>query len=451
MNISLPHKVQYIIDILYNEGYEAFAVGGCIRDSLLGKSPQDWDITTSAFPDAVEKLFDKTIPTGIKHGTVTVIIEGEAFEVTTYRTDGTYINNRRPETVSFVSSLKEDLARRDFTINALAYNTREGLKDYYSGIDDLNKRVIETVGNADIRFQEDALRLLRAVRFSCQLDFSLDPKTLLSIKNNSSLIKNISKERIREELNKILLSPKPSKGFLLLESTGLLKHILPEVQEMVGMNQHNPHHDKDIFLHTLAVIDNSPRDITLRLSALLHDIGKPRTFSIDKKGIGHFYGHDELGVSMTDAILKRLTYDNKTINLVKKLVKHHMLVFKESRSPVLKRTMADLGKNNMKLLFSLQRADIKSSAPPFNLSAVDSLEEKTKKIIKDKDPIYIKDLNITGEDLVRELNIEPGKIVGEILNHLLDVVLERPFLNEASELLKLSKLYYVHIQNKGRK
>ena len=441
MNISLPKNVAYIIDTLYNKGFEAYAVGGCIRDSILGRVPNDWDITTSAPPHAIESAFEKTIPTGIKHGTITVLIDKEAFEVTTYRIDGEYLNNRCPEQVTFVSSLKEDLDRRDFTVNALAYNHKNGLKDYHNGLKDIKEGIVRSVGRPDLRFKEDALRLIRAVRFSCQLDFSLSEETFNSIKKNSSLIKNISRERIREELNKILLSEKPSQGFLLLESTGLLKHILPEVQAMVGLDQRNPHHDKDVFIHTLSVIDNTPKDLTLRLAAMLHDIAKPETFSIDKKGKGHFYGHEKVGVEISERILRRLTYDNQTIAMVKKLVSHHMMVFSSPKDSTWKKVMGDIGTENMPLLFSLQRADILASAPPHDLDKVEKLKKRTDIIIKEGNPLYIKDLKVTGEDIMNTFHLKPGKHIGDILNHLLEKVLENPELNNKNKLLDIAKDY----------
>ncbi|WP_426350932.1 CCA tRNA nucleotidyltransferase [Alloiococcus sp. CFN-8] len=441
MIISLPKNVAYIIDTLYDKGFEAYAVGGCIRDSILGKKPNDWDITTSAPPEIIEKTFEKTIPTGIKHGTVTVLIDKEPFEVTTYRIDGEYLNNRRPEEVTFVSSLKEDLARRDFTINALAYNHKDGLKDYHNGLSDIKEGIIRTVGNPDVRFTEDALRLLRAVRFSCQLGFSLSEETYDSIKKNSSLIKNISRERIREELNKILLSDKPSKGFLLLESTGLLKYILPEAQAMVGLDQRNPHHDKDVFIHTLSVIDNAPKNLTLRLAALLHDIAKPETFTIDKKGKGHFYGHEKAGVEVSERLLRRLTYDNETIAMVKKLVSHHMMVFSSPKDSTWKKVIGDIGRENMPLLFSLQKADILASAPPHDLDKVEKLKKRTEAIIKNGNPLYIKDLEVTGEDIMNTFLLKPGRHIGDILNYLLERVLEKPELNNKNKLLNIAKGY----------
>ena len=232
--MKIPSGVNTIIKTLYENGFEGFLVGGCVRDSILNRNPNDYDVTTNALPDDIIRIFEKTIPTGIKHGTVTVLLNKEPFEVTTYRIDGEYLNNRSPEEVTFVTNIKEDLARRDFTINAMAYNDEKGLVDFFNGRDDLKNKIIRCVGDADKRFNEDALRMLRAIRFCTQLDFEIEEKTLAAITNNSHLIKNISVERVADELNKCLLCNKPSKAFLLLEKTGLLKYILPDLQETVG-------------------------------------------------------------------------------------------------------------------------------------------------------------------------------------------------------------------------
>lgn len=439
MTINLPHKVDFIINKLYENGFEAFAVGGCVRDSILNKTPGDWDMTTSALPENIISIFDKTIPTGMKHGTITIIIDKESFEVTTYRIDGDYKDNRRPDQVEFVTSIEEDLSRRDFTINAMAYNHKEGLIDFFNGKEDLQNRIIKCVGDANTRFKEDALRMLRAIRFSAQLEFSIEEETFKAIANNSHLIKAISQERIREELTKILLSEKPSHAFINLEKSGILKHILPEIQKMAGFDQKNPHHDKDIFMHTLSVVDNTPKDKNLRLAALFHDIAKPVTFSVDNKCIGHFYGHDKIGTEITEKVLKRLTFDNKTIDIVTRLVKDHMVMFNKPKDITIKKLINRVGKENMPLLFALQRADIKSSAPPFNFTPIEYVEQKVNTILEHKEPISLKDLNITGEDLIRELNLKPGKIIGEILNKLLEKVLKDPSLNDYDKLIILAK------------
>jgi len=307
MKIQMPQEVHRILDILSFYGYDGYIVGGCVRDSILNKTPNDWDICTNCTPEKMLEVFScfKVIPTGLKHGTLTVVINGQNYEVTTYRIDGEYINGRHPEQVEFTNNLKEDLKRRDFTINAMAYNTKEGLIDYYGGITDIFNKKIRCVGNPFERFSEDYLRMLRAIRFSAQLGYSLDAETLKEIKKLSKNIIDISEERIREELNKILMADIPSRGLKLLSSTDLLKYIIPELEMCVGFQQHNPNHDKDVFNHILSVVDNTEKDLILRLAALFHDIGKPETFSLDEDGVGHFYKHHLKSSDIADEVMKR--------------------------------------------------------------------------------------------------------------------------------------------------
>ena len=271
----IPNDVKTIMNTLMNNGYEAYIVGGSVRDAVIGKAfPKDYDITTNALPEEIIKIFYKTIPTGIKHGTITVMVNGDGYEVTTYRIDGEYLDNRRPSMVTFVSKLEDDLARRDFTINALAYNEEDGLIDYFGGIRDLDNKIIRAVGEPNKRFKEDALRMLRAIRFAASLDFDIEEKTMLAIKNNYNLISNVSNERIRDELCKMLVSNNTTKALKLLEETKLLQVILPELQLAVGFDQKNPHHDKDIFSHVLVVVEKCPPVINIRMAGLLHDIDR---------------------------------------------------------------------------------------------------------------------------------------------------------------------------------
>lgn len=442
MVIIYPKDVQYVIDTLTKNNYEAFLVGGCVRDILLDTKPKDYDITTNALPEQVMSLFSKTIPTGLKHGTVTVLINDTPYEVTTYRIDGDYKDNRRPEDVQFVSSLKDDLSRRDFTINALAYNNKDGLQDFFNGTEDLSSRLIKAVGDAAKRFNEDALRMLRAIRFSCQLNFNIELKTLKAIEKNSSLILNISSERIRDELCKILTSPNPAKGFRLLNSTGILKYILPELQKAVGFDQKTPYHDKDIFEHTLSVVEKVPNNLTLRLAALFHDIAKPQCFFIGEDGIGHFYEHQKVGKDLSKNILKGLSFDNDTIDKVSTLVREHMSILFKPKSAAIKRLINRVGKDLIFDLYDLQRADILSSAPPFiALEALESTKEKTKGILEADEPLDKSSLNINGNILMKSLNIKPGKIIGEIIDYLMNKVIDEPNLNNEANLLVLARDY----------
>ena len=442
MKINIPDPVNLIIETFYNNGYEAYMVGGCIRDSLLSKNPKDYDIATSAPPSITESLFEKTIPTGIKHGTITVLINNEPFEVTTYRTEGTYKDNRHPEEVSFVTNIKDDLSRRDFTINAFAYNEKERLKDYFNGIEDLKNKIIRTVGDSNTRFNEDALRMLRAIRFSSQLGFSIEEKTLNAIIKNKYLIKNISLERIRDELSKILLSDNPKKGFLLLKECGILDIIIPELTPSIDFNQRNKYHHEDVFNHSLSVLENTPKDLTLRLAALFHDIGKPECFFLDEKGNGRFFGHNNVSSDITKKILKRLRFDNKTIKNVSLLIKEHMNVLDNPSDAAIKRLINRVSLENINLLFSLQEADIKSLKDSIDpLNKLNIMKDKANKIINSKEPLSVKDLSIDGSDLINNLSIKPGKIIGDTLNHLFKLVLENPKLNNKEYLLIEAKEY----------
>ena len=312
MVIELPEKVKYVIDTLMDAGYEAYAVGGCIRDSILGRKPEDWDITTSANPMQVKNLFRRTIDTGIQHGTVTVMLEKEGFEVTTYRIDGEYEDGRHPKKVVFTSNLIEDLKRRDFTINAMAYNEKDGLVDAFCGIEDLEKKVIRCVGNPEERFGEDALRMMRAVRFAAQLGFSIEKNTKRAIVELAGNLSKVSAERIQVELVKLLVSNHPEE-FMTAYETGLTKVFLPEFDAMIKTPQNNKHHCYNVGEHTIEAVKNSPQDKILRLTMLLHDVAKPVCKSVDEQGIYHFYGHPAKGAEMAKDILRRLKFDNDTI------------------------------------------------------------------------------------------------------------------------------------------
>ena len=362
MKISMPKGASFIINTLCEHGYEAYAVGGCVRDSILGLTPSDWDITTSASPQQVKQLFHKTIDTGIKHGTVTVMINQTGYEVTTYRIDGLYEDHRRPTEVTFTKNLKEDLMRRDFTINAMAYNDEDGLIDLFGGIDDLKKGIIRCVGTADDRFEEDALRMLRAVRFAGQLNFKIDQGTrnAMIIKHNN--LKDVSAERIQMELLKLLISSHPE---YILEAyhTGLTSVFLPEFDLMMKTPQNNPHHLYSVGDHTVHAICEISQNPILRLTMLLHDIGKPATHTTDDQGIDHFYNHYRVGSQMSMEILKRLKFDNKTIRLVTTLISHHDIRFKDpltSGRKHIRKIMNSIGSDLFPYLLQVMEADVKA-------------------------------------------------------------------------------------------
>lgn len=433
MHIKIPDKVKFIIDTFYENNYEAFMVGGCIRDSLLSKEPKDYDIATSALPNITESLFEKTIPTGIKHGTITVLLDKEPFEVTTYRVEGEYKDNRRPDEISFVTNIKDDLSRRDFTINAFAYNSKEGLKDYFNGLEDLQNKIIRTVGDSNKRFNEDALRMMRAIRFASQLDFNIEKSTLDGIKKNKNLLKNISSERIHDELCKLLLSDNPRKGLNLLKDCGVLDVIIPELTSLIGFNHKTKDYNEDLFDHTLSVVENTPNDLILRLSALFHDIGKPKV-------------NDNISEDITRKILTRLHFDNKTIKSVCILIKEYMNVLGNSTDIDIKRFINRTSKENIYSLLEFQKAHVLSlKNSDLDLYELNDIKNKIDNIINSNIPLSIKDLNIDGSILTKELNLKPGKVIGETLNYLLEVVLNNPNLNNETILLEKAKTF---IQNK---
>lgn len=433
MHIKIPDKVKFIIDTFYENNYEAFMVGGCIRDSLLSKEPKDYDIATSALPNITESLFEKTIPTGIKHGTITVLLDKEPFEVTTYRVEGEYKDNRRPDEISFVTNIKDDLSRRDFTINAFAYNSKEGLKDYFNGLEDLQNKIIRTVGDSNKRFNEDALRMMRAIRFASQLDFNIEKSTLDGIKKNKNLLKNISSERIRDELCKLLLSNNTRKGLNLLKDCGVLDVIIPELTSLIGFNHKTKDYNEDLFDHTLSVVENTPNDLILRLSALFHDIGKPKV-------------NDNISEDITRKILTRLHFDNKTIKSVCILIKEYMNVLGNSTDIDIKRFINRTSKENIYSLLEFQKAHVLSlKNSDLDLYELNDIKNKIDNIINSNIPLSIKDLNIDGSILTKELNLKPGKVIGETLNYLLEVVLNNPNLNNETILLEKAKTF---IQNK---
>ena len=348
MLIRLPEDVKVILNRLQAAGYEAYAVGGCIRDSLLSRSPDDWDITTCAKPEETKALFERTIDTGIQHGTVTVMRRGRGYEVTTYRVDGEYEDGRHPKEVTFTASLEEDLKRRDFTVNAMAYNEKDGLVDLFGGRQDLERGIIRCVGEADERFEEDALRIMRAVRFSAQLGFVIEERTREAIRGHAERLRQVSAERIQVELTKLLTSPNPD--FLRIAwETGITAVVLPEFDLLMRQRQNNPHHCYNVGEHTLHAMRAVRPDKCLRLAMLLHDVAKPLCLTTDENGIDHFHGHARKGEGMAAQILKRLRYDNHTIELVSRLVKWHDVPVEPEKKAV-RRAASRMGKELFPLI-----------------------------------------------------------------------------------------------------
>ncbi len=429
----LNKSIKYILKNINNHGYEAYVVGGAVRNYLLGKDIADFDVTTNALPDYIEKLFEKTIPTGKKFGTITVLHDNNSYEITTFRSDGVYSDGRRPDSVSFSNELKEDLKRRDFTINAMCMDYDENIIDYFGGKEDLKNNIIKCIGNPDERFNEDALRMIRAVRFMTQLRFTIDEETRLSIIKNSHFIKAISIERIHDDLNKILLSEKPSRGIRMLVNTGLIDYIIPEYLSSVGFNQHNPYHDKNVFEHVMEVLDNIEPKLNLRLAAFFHDISKPECFTQDENGRGHFYGHHIKSATVTKEIMKRLKYSNDLIEDVSILIRYHYLKEIDMKDKGVKRFINNVGIDRLDDMFALNIADIKGKSSTANFDKVEALRKKCNEIINNKEPLNRKDLDIDGNDL-ENLGIKKGKLYGELLDKALELVLEFPEKNNKEEL-----------------
>lgn len=439
MHIQLPDKVHKIIKTLEAAGCEAYAVGGCVRDSILGREPSDWDITTSAKPEEMKKLFPRTIDTGIRHGTVTVMLDQEGFEVTTYRIDGVYEDNRHPKEVTFTASLEEDLKRRDFTVNAMAYNEQAGLVDIFGGLQDTRQGIIRCVGNAEERFTEDALRMLRAVRFSAQLGYRIEEETKLAIRRLAPNLKAVSAERIQAELVKLVTSPHPDYLRTAYE-TGITKQVLPEFDLCMETQQNNPHHCYTVGEHILHAMQETAPDKVLRLTMLFHDIGKPQTLSVDDEGITHNKGHAELGEEMTRQILRRLKFDNDTIRKVSKLVLYHDQEVGLTPGGV-RRALNRMGEDIFVMLFAVQYADILAQSDYLREEKLRKLTYKKEiydGICKRKECLCLKDLAVTGSDLIA-LGIPAGRQIGVILNDLLDLVLEEPERNTREELLRICK------------
>lgn len=439
--INVPESVLTICRTLHDHGFQAYVVGGAVRDALLGKSPTDWDVTTDARPNQVEAIFPKTIPTGKQYGTITVVLNGQSVEVTTMRRDAHYSDGRRPDYVEFASDLSADLSRRDFTVNAIAYDPlTEVFYDPYKGIKDLRRKVLRTVGDPYQRFSEDALRMLRLIRFSAALDFRPDKKAIKGIQ--PSLIVNVANERIREELSKLLLADSIAKPLELFYTSGLLEKIIPELAATAGINQ-GSNHVWDVLGHSIMACQAVKSKLHLRWGALLHDIAKPKTFSQDEDGI-HFYGHDHLGAEMAEEILRRLTYSNKIQAQVSLLIMHHMYqIHPHSSDKAFRRLIHRVGVENIYDLLELRKADVLAMKqnPRQVLTYYQLMRARVEGIIAADHAFNLKDLAVTGSDLIKELNLTPGPIIGKILDYLLDQVLDQPELNTKTDLLTLANRY----------
>lgn len=441
IKINIPIDANKIIHTLQENGHKAYVVGGCVRDSIIGRPIHDWDICTSATPDEMLEIFknERIIETGLQHGTVTIVMNGEPYEVTTFRIDGVYSDNRRPDNVSFTNDLVEDLRRRDFTINAMAYNDDEGLIDPFGGLKDIKWKKIRCVGSAKERFEEDALRILRAIRFASQLEFVMMPETDWEIHQQYKNLENISIERINSEFCKIASSSDFCVQMVLYQDVFSL--FIPELKDMFNFPQNNPYHDYDVYGHTIhAVEECKSEDLTIRLAVFFHDIGKPHSCQDGEDGIRHFKGHGKVSAEMTDDIMKRLRFDNETRNDVVDLVYYHDATFEVGKKYV-KRWLNKIGEKQFRRLLEVRKADIKGQKTEYEQSRidkVDSIEQILEEVLQEEECFLLKSLAVNGKDLI-DIGYKSGKELGTVLQRLLDMVIGEEINNDKDELLKLAK------------
>lgn len=433
MTLNIPEYVSSILDRFHNSGFEAYCVGGCIRDSIMGKKPYDWDITTSALPEETKNLFSdyKTVDTGLKHGTVSLIVDRKCVEVTTYRTDGTYVDNRHPESVEFTKKLEDDLARRDFTINTIVYDGNN-LRDLFGGMKDIENHIIKTVGDPAKRFNEDGLRIMRALRFSSVLGFDIEENTKKAIHENRRLLSNISSERLSSELTKMLVGKNIFS--VLMEYPDVLSVFIPEIMPAVGFRQFGKKHAYDVWEHICHTVDTIPPDRILRLTMMLHDLGKIPTHKINDCGESTFANHASEGGKIAEQILTRLKFDKRTISRVSFLVSHHDFEPPESKI-LLKKEMKNLSSEDIKTLLIIKKSDRNALSEPFrDISAESSQVIKWLDEIKtNNECVRIPDLAVNGKDLIK--TGLSGEAVGVRLEELLDAVIEGKTENKKSDLL----------------
>ena len=440
--INIPPNANELIRMLHQNGHSAYVVGGCVRDSILGRIPNDWDICTSATPDEMLEIFKdkRVIETGLQHGTITVVMGAESFEITTYRIDGAYSDNRRPDNVTFTNDLVEDLRRRDFTINAMAYNDTEGLIDPFNGMDDLAYQRIDCVGCAKDRFEEDALRILRAIRFAAQLGFSIMPETDWQIHLQCNKLKNISVERINSEFCKIAVTESFCVELVLYYDVFSL--FIPELADMMWFNQNNPYHDYNVFTHTMHALENcNSTDLTTRLAVFFHDFGKPHCYQDDENGVCHFKGHGKISCDIADAIMRRLRFDNQTRNDVCELVYYHDATF-EVGTKYVKRWLNKIGLEQYKRLLEVRKADIRGQKIQCDESRIDkvnAIEKLLDVVLQGNECFTMKELAVNGNDLMN-IGYKPGKILGNALQVLLQKVIDGELPNEKDKILDFAHL-----------
>lgn len=439
MEKQINKNALLVIEKLNNAGFSAYLVGGCVRDLIMSKPPHDYDISTNALPAQVQKLFSDTVDTGSQFGTILVKEQGEPIEVTTFRKEGIYEDGRHPESVEFVSELKQDVLRRDFTINGMAYHPNEGIIDYVGGMADIQNKLIRTIGNPDARFKEDSLRILRGMRFACNLNYQVEKQTMQSMNKLKENITKTSVERIWQEMQKILTSP---NGSLIKDFTEILMIIFPELIPMQNFDQQNPYHHLDVYDHTMQAFANTLPNLAIRITMLFHDSGKPYTFTKGSDGRGHFYGHQEYGANIAVKALTRLKCEKALINKVRKLIIYHDIKIQDDDVNI-KNRLNELGKEDFFDILAVQRAD-NSAKDPAKLNQLmnksDAILKRATRIINRGDCYKLSQLNVNGDDLIAQ-GVEAGSKVGTLLNMLLQLVITEELKNDKKALLEqLDKL-----------
>lgn len=437
--IDLPEEVKIIFDAYKEYGATAYVVGGCIRDNLIGREVHDWDICTPVIPAETIEIFREkgyqVIETGLQHGTVTVMINDKAFEITVFRRDGKYSDGRHPDNVEFTNNIEEDLSRRDFTMNAVAYNPEEGFIDPFGGMSDITRKCIKCVGTPDERFREDPLRIMRCIRFSAQLGFMIDYETLLSAERARLKLSFVSAERKRDELCKTIMSYSQFLYQSLMKNQRIIYAIIPELY-YCRVYQRNPYHIYNVYEHSIYAMCNSFENQVIRLTLLFHDIGKPKSKTTDKNGIDHFYGHAEVGAKMTDEIMRRLRFDNDTREAVVELVRNHDAEISLKKSGI-KRWLNKLGEEQFRRLLEVKAADTKAHNPIYmkeRLLKIEKIKELLEEVLEEKSCFTLKNLMIDGYDLIA-IGYKPGKELGNALNELLSLVIDEEIQNKQSVLL----------------
>lgn len=437
--MNIPRSVMELISLLQTRGYEAWAVGGCVRDALLGIEAHDFDLCTSALPEEIQDVFHdrQLVLAGVKHGTVGVVADGGVVEITTFRTEGDYTDSRHPGWVRFVPELEQDLARRDFTINAMAYSPTRGFRDPFGGREDLKNHVLRCVGDPQKRFREDALRILRGARFAARFHLEIEPSTWDAMLKTAPMIQSLARERVFEEICRLVCL---TDAAMLCRLAPILAQAIPELGPMIGFDQRSPHHAHDVFTHTAWVVQRVPPELPLRLAALLHDVGKPACFTTDETGRGHFYGHAKVGEQMADEILRGLKAPTALREEVVWLIGHHMAFFQAERKAV-RRLLCRHGKERLLMLNQLHRADLlgKDAEPvEKELAQLDAVRNLIEQVAQEEGRMTLRDLAVNGKDLAG-LGIAPGPCMGMILNELFNAVLGEEVLNEKAPLLEMAK------------